>query len=122
MNLYELSADEKPSILFRVECLASTSFKTRGDLCAQRTIHGGAPRRHDLDNHLSWERRPTGLPSFSNGWRRTMRRRKMLEDSGEKDMVVIAVWTKDLTGVYSAKKVALMLGYPDAVAKGYPTT
>lgn len=113
MDLYELSADGKPSILFRVECLANRSFNHRGDLCSRRTDHGGAPRQHDFDNHLSWERKPTGLLSFSSSWGRTMRRRKMLEDSKKEGIVVIAVWTKDLTGVYSAEKVALMLEYPD---------
>lgn len=42
-----------------------------------------------------------------------MRRREDLESEGEKDIVVIAVWAKNLAGVYSAEEVACRLGYSD---------
>ncbi|KAJ9224384.1 hypothetical protein DTO169C6_3215 [Paecilomyces variotii] len=113
MNFYPLSADEKPSILFRVEYRGNRSVNRRGDLCARRTTHGGAPRWFDFDNHLSWTQMPTGLLSFSSSWGRTMKRRKRFEIQGRQDIVVIAVWAKGLTGVYSAQSVASMLGYSD---------
>ncbi|KAJ9372674.1 hypothetical protein DTO282E5_2707 [Paecilomyces variotii] len=117
MNFYPLSADEKPSILFRVEYRGNRSgnrsVNGRGDLCARRTTHGGAPRWFDFDNHLSWTRVPTGLLSFSSSWGRTMNWRKRFEIQGRQDIVVIAVWAKGLTGVYSAQSVASMLGYSD---------
>lgn len=44
-----------------------------------------------------------------------MDKRKRLEDSaqGKEDVVVIAVWAKDLFGVFDAEEVASRLGYSD---------
>lgn len=49
-------------------------------------------------------------PFFSN-WRRAMMRREYLEDNNMMDVVVISAWTEYLVGVYSAEKVASMLGH-----------
>ncbi|RJE18780.1 hypothetical protein PHISCL_08881 [Aspergillus sclerotialis] len=116
MDLYKLTADKVPFILFRA-CIATASFSPRGDLYARRTIHGGAPTWRDFECHLSWARRPTGLLSFSSSWRRAMRQREILRNGGENDIVVIAVWAKDLAGVYSAEDVASKLGYPEERAR-----
>lgn len=42
-----------------------------------------------------------------------MAQRKYLESTRERDIVVIAVWTKGLASVYSAEEVARRLGYSD---------
>lgn len=42
-----------------------------------------------------------------------MGQREYLESRGERDIVVIAVWTKGLAGVYSAEEAARKLGYSD---------
>ncbi|KAL2005968.1 hypothetical protein VTN00DRAFT_9622 [Thermoascus crustaceus] len=42
-----------------------------------------------------------------------MQWRELLERNGEKDIMVIAVWARDLPGVYDAEKVASGLGYSD---------
>ncbi|KAH1971363.1 hypothetical protein KXW88_003158 [Aspergillus fumigatus] len=110
MSFSPLSADDKPSVLFRAECRANTSFN-RGYLCARKSIYGGAPAGHEFDAHLSWKRQPTRFLSFFSSWRRAMKRRESLEQNGEEDIVVIAVWAKDLPGVYSAEEVASILGY-----------
>ncbi|PIG79218.1 hypothetical protein AARAC_011830 [Aspergillus arachidicola] len=107
-----LSADAKPSILFRAECSANISFD-EGYLCSRRTVYQGAPSRQDFDDHLSWKRTPTRFLSFFSSWRRALNWREDLENQGELDVVVIAVWAKDLAGVYSAEEVACRLGYFD---------
>jgi hypothetical protein len=38
---------------------------------------------------------------------------EFLEMKGQKDILVIAVWTEYLTGVYSAEQIASMLEYTD---------
>ena len=40
-----------------------------------------------------------------------MMRREYLEDNNMMDVVVISAWTEYLVGVYSAEKVASMLGH-----------
>lgn len=111
---FSLSADAKPpSILFRAECSANTSFR-EGYLCARRTIYGGAPLWQDFNDHLSWKRKPTRFLSFFSSWGRAMKRREDLENEGGKDIVLIAVWAKNLAGVYSTEEVAHRLGYSDA--------
>jgi hypothetical protein len=42
-----------------------------------------------------------------------MWRRQQLESKGQRDIVLIAVWVKDLAGVYSAEEAACRLGYSD---------
>ncbi|QVM09593.1 hypothetical protein D8B26_004248 [Coccidioides posadasii str. Silveira] len=112
MTFSPLSAGTKPSVLFRAECRANTSFR-EGYLCARGTIHGGVPSREDFDDRLSWKKRPTRFLSFFSSWRRVMKRQEYLEGDEKKDIVVIALWAKSLAGVYSAKEVAYTLGYSD---------
>jgi hypothetical protein len=42
-----------------------------------------------------------------------MKRRETLENDGRRDIVVIAVWVENLTGVYSAEEAACKLGYSE---------
>ncbi|KAE8130867.1 hypothetical protein BDV38DRAFT_42195 [Aspergillus pseudotamarii] len=112
MFLRPLSNNAKPSVLFRAESGSNTNF-SEGYLCARRTIYEGPPSWQEFDTQLSWERKRTRFLSFGT-WKRAMQRRKNLESKGERDIVVIAVWTKGLAGVYSAEEAASKLGYSDA--------
>lgn len=110
MFLDPLPADAKPSILFRAECSSNTSFR-EGYLCARKRDKS-PPSRKDFDDHLSWNQKPTRFLSFGT-WRRAMQQRKILEDEGRVDIVVIAVWVEGLAGVYSAEEAASRLEYID---------
>lgn len=111
MFVRPLSANAKPSVLFRAECSSNTSLR-EGYLCARRTVYKGPPSWQNFDDHLSWNRKPTRFLSFGT-WKRAMQRRKNLESEGKRDVVLIAVWTKGLAGVYSAEEAASKLGYSD---------
>lgn len=54
---------------------------------------------------------------FTNSWRRALQRRQRLIEDGEKDIVIIAIWSKGLHNVYDAYDVARMLGYLDESSK-----
>ncbi|CEL06333.1 hypothetical protein ASPCAL07439 [Aspergillus calidoustus] len=112
MDLQPPSAVEISPVIYRTECRANRSLE-RGSMFARRTAHGNAPTWRDFDNHLACVPRPTGLLSFTNNFRRALQRRELLERRGQRDIVVIAVWAKDLTGVYDAEEVASLLGYSD---------
>lgn len=111
MFVHPLPDNAKPSLLFRAECSGNTSFR-EGYLCARRTIYEGPPSWQELDDELSWKRKPTRFLSFGT-WKRAMQRQKTLEREGKTDIVVIAVWVEHLSGVYSAEEIAARLGYSD---------
>ena len=46
-----------------------------------------------------------------------MRKQEILRNGGENDVIVIAVWAKDLAGVYSAEDVASKFRYPKEEAR-----
>lgn len=106
-----LSADEKPSILFRAECSSNRSFR-RGYLRAQRTPDSRPPSAQDFDDHLSWQREESRFLSFGT-WKRAVSHLRKLEREKKTDVVVIAVWVKGLAGVYSAEEAACRLKYSD---------
>ncbi|KAK9629781.1 hypothetical protein V6Z98_003329 [Aspergillus fumigatus] len=89
-----------------------TVIYREGYMCARRMSYEGQPSWQEFDDHLFWRRRPTRFLSFGT-WGRAMRRRQQLESEGQRDIVLIAVWVKDLAGVYSAEEVACRLGYSD---------
>lgn len=86
---------------------------------ARRTEHGGVPTEDDFKNHLLWRPEPTGLLSFTSNFRRAVRRQEFFMETGRTDIVVIAVWAKDLNGVYSAEQVASVLKYPDEMIRNH---
>ncbi|RAL03486.1 uncharacterized protein BO80DRAFT_284736 [Aspergillus ibericus CBS 121593] len=110
MSIAPLSADSTPLILFRVEYRANRSLRG-GHLYARRTGDTDAPTWEDFDDHLSWGRTPTRFLSFFSSWGRAIKRRQDLEDKRERDIIVIAIWAKDMPGVYSAEEVACRLEY-----------
>ncbi|KAE8400819.1 hypothetical protein BDV37DRAFT_296696 [Aspergillus pseudonomiae] len=99
MFFHPLPADATPWVLFRAVARSTDQCY----LHARRTS-GGPLSLQDFDNYLSWETEwHTPFISFGT-WRRAMAQRKYLESTRERDIVVIAVWTKGLASVYSAEE------------------
>ena len=60
---------------------------------------------------LSW--RPVNTPfiPFTRSWCKVLRRRQLLLEKGQNDVIIIAIWSKGLRNVYDAHKVAQKLGF-----------
>ena len=112
MFAHPLPDNAKPSLLFRAECSRNTSYR-QGYMCARRPFYKDPPSQQKFDDHLSWNRKtPTRFLSFGT-WERAIQRRQTLENKRETDIIVIAVWTENLPGVYSAERIAARLEYSD---------
>lgn len=112
MPIRALRPDEKPSILFRVESSSNRMFKG-GHFRARRTDINAAPELWEVDDHLLWDKgRGSRFLSFTRSWIRAMERHRLLENR-EREIIVIAIWSRDLFGVYDAESVATELGYFD---------
>lgn len=46
-----------------------------------------------------------------------MERHRSLENRRERDIILIAIWSRDMSGVYDAESVAIALGYSDTGSK-----
>ncbi|KAL5360336.1 hypothetical protein BJX96DRAFT_70238 [Aspergillus floccosus] len=74
--------------------------------------YNGAPSPQDIDNHLSRTRTPTPFLSFSGSWRRGLQRREALEDQGQPDIVLIAVWATGLAACTVQRTLPVSSGTP----------
>ena len=59
------------------------------------------------------EENNTPFIPFTSNWERALKRRRELIKNGEKDVVIIAIWSKGLCNVYDAYEVAKTLEYCD---------
>ncbi|PVH91433.1 hypothetical protein DM02DRAFT_342728 [Periconia macrospinosa] len=117
MNRFSPTSEtHPPRFLFRVECHDQSS---RYYNCSFTNFHMTArfPTRivneSAFRDHFSWSHTPTPFLSFSNDWNKALARRRWMLDNGAKDIVLIAVETRDLRNVYNAYDVARCLGYTD---------
>ncbi|KAF4437744.1 hypothetical protein FACUT_5459 [Fusarium acutatum] len=96
---------------FRVEC----HDKTCG-FASQHPINFSSirPRGYVSDddfwqtaeNHLLWKPVRTPFVSFFRSWERALNWRKHLIERGSRGIIIVAVWLKDLSGVYDAYNIA----------------
>ncbi|KAF5617978.1 uncharacterized protein FTJAE_12418 [Fusarium tjaetaba] len=99
---------------FRVEC-----HDKNCDFASQHSINFSSirPRCYISDddfwqaaeNHLSWKRDRTPFVSFFRSWERALNWRKRLIEKKGKGIMIVAVWLKDLSGVYDAYNIAQCL-------------
>ncbi|KAI1032859.1 hypothetical protein LB504_006515 [Fusarium proliferatum] len=99
---------------FRVEC-----HDKNGDFASQHSINFSSirPRCYISDedfwqaaeDHLSWKSIRTPFVSFFRSWERALNWRKGLIERGGKRIMIVAVWLKDLSGVYDAYNIAQRL-------------
>ncbi|KAF5588895.1 hypothetical protein FPANT_6455 [Fusarium pseudoanthophilum] len=99
---------------FRVEC-----YDKYCDFANQHSINFSSirPRCYISDddfwqaaeNHLSWKRDRTPFVSFFRSWERALNWRKRLIKRGGREIIIVAVWLKDLSGVYDAYNIAQRL-------------
>ncbi|KAI4164367.1 MAG: hypothetical protein LQ342_002014 [Letrouitia transgressa] len=104
-----------PAVLLRVECHDKNSLAYNGTFKDFDMVARDPKRpitRQGFDDCLSWAFVKTPFIPFTNSWRRALQRRRKLIEKGEKDVVIIAIWSKELLNVYDAYDVAKMLGYP----------
>ena len=108
-----LPRDSRPCILFRLEHPENSSFTSNGDMVSRNPLM--ALNRAAFDNHLSWEHRGSPLRSFFRTWERIIARMRWLINRGTavEEIILLAVWSKDLPGVYDAYDVASQLEYND---------
>ena len=69
--------------------------------------------RQAFDDCLSWKKINTPFIPFFSKWERALAWRRSLIEQGEKDVVIVAIWSKGLHNVYDAYEVAEALGYCD---------
>ena|SRR5450432_1418728 len=104
----------RPYILFRVEC-HDLGHPRNNCTFRHRSLVARYPTRvldiEAFNDYLSWTHRSTPCISFFSTWHRTMAWRKWLIQQGATNVIVIAVWSKDLLRVYSAYDVAHQLQY-----------
>ncbi|KAL4761373.1 uncharacterized protein BDW70DRAFT_168115 [Aspergillus foveolatus] len=110
MAFKPLTEGERPCVLFRAEHRSNTSLRDGYILPRERKDFGGATV-NDFHNHLVGVRTATPFVSFGS-WSRAMHWRRILQTQNRADIVIIAIWVKDLPGLYSAEDVAQQLGYP----------
>lgn len=61
------------------------------------------------ENHLSWKPVRTPFVSFFRSWERALKWREHLIERKGKGIMIVAVWLKDLSGVYNAYNIAQCL-------------
>ncbi|KAI1057404.1 hypothetical protein LB505_009021 [Fusarium chuoi] len=99
---------------FRVEC-----HDENGDFASQHSINLSSirPRCYISDDgfwqaaedHLSWKHIRTPFVSFFRSWERALNWRENLIERGGRGIMIVAVWLKDLSGVYDAYNIAQRL-------------
>ncbi|KAF5596244.1 hypothetical protein FPCIR_4166 [Fusarium pseudocircinatum] len=99
---------------FRVEC-----HDKNCDFASQHSINFSSirPRCYISDddfwqaaeNHLSWKHVRTPLVSLFRPWERALKWRERLIKRGGREVMIVAVWLKDLSGVYDAYNIAQRL-------------
>ncbi|KAL3437483.1 hypothetical protein BDV09DRAFT_192848 [Aspergillus tetrazonus] len=112
MAFQPLTEEERPCVLFRAEHRSNASLRDGYILPRARRGSGGATV-NDFHNHLAGVRTATPFVSFGS-WRRAMHWRQILQTQNRADIVIIAIWVKDLPNLYSAEDVARQLGYPES--------
>ncbi|KAL4985265.1 hypothetical protein BDW68DRAFT_165466 [Aspergillus falconensis] len=111
MAFQSLTEESRPCVIFRAEHRGNPSLRDRYILPRAPGAIGGATI-NDFNNHLAGA--PVATPFVSFGtWGRAMRWRQVLQSQNQADIVVIAIWAKDLRGLYSAEDIAEQLGYPE---------
>ncbi|KAI7771544.1 hypothetical protein LZL87_011747 [Fusarium oxysporum] len=61
------------------------------------------------DDHLSWKHIETPFVSLFRSWEGALYWRKRLTERGGRGIIIVAVWLKDLSGVYDAYNIAQRL-------------
>ncbi|KAF5568112.1 hypothetical protein FNAPI_331 [Fusarium napiforme] len=99
---------------FRVEC-----HDKNCDFASQHSINFSSirPRCYISDDdfwqaaedHLSWKHVRTPFVSFFRSWERALKWREHLIERGAREIMIVAVWLKDLSGVYDAYNIAQRL-------------
>ncbi|KAF5691217.1 hypothetical protein FDENT_3563 [Fusarium denticulatum] len=99
---------------FRVEC-----HDKNCDFASEHAINFSSirPRCYISDDdfwqaaedHLLWDRIRTPFVSFFRSWERALKWRKHLIGRGGREITIVAVWLKDLSGVYDAYNIAQRL-------------
>jgi hypothetical protein len=105
-----------PVVLLRVECHDRNSPVYNETFKDFNMVARGPNRpitRQAFDDCLSWEKVNTPFIPFTSKWERALKRRRRLIQEGQKDVVIIAIWSKGLRNVYDAYEVAKTLGFCD---------
>ncbi|CAJ2511020.1 Uu.00g066450.m01.CDS01 [Anthostomella pinea] len=72
-----------------------------------------------LDRHMAWDSQYSSpFISFFSDWNVAVRRRKWIMANGGAEVVILAVWAKDLVKLYDAHRIAFALGYRAFPRKG----
>lgn len=105
-----------PVVLLRVECHDENSRKFNGTFQNFNMVARGPNEDitwEAFDTYLSWKEFNTPFIPFTNKWERALRKRQELISNGTNKVVIVAIWSKGLPGVYDAYLVASQLGYHD---------
>lgn len=99
---------------FRVEVhdnhrLRNCTFDEYGNMRARNPLRPGDAQA--CRDHLKWPRLEGGpFVSFFTSWNAALRRRQWMIERGATEVVIVAVWLKDLPGIYDAFAIARVLG------------
>lgn len=103
-----------PVVLLRVECHDKKSLAYNGTFkdfnMVARDLNIPITRQA-FDDCLSWKKVDVPFIPFTSKWEKALKMRRRLIEKGEKDVVIIAIWSKGLHNVYDAYEVAKALGY-----------
>lgn len=101
-----------PDVLFRtVSQLSGYDGPLREDLDLVSRGPDVPITRNAFDDCLTWKHVETPFIPFTSRWQKALNRRQRLIERGERDVVIIAIWSTGMRNVYDAYEVAKRLGY-----------
>ncbi|EXK25165.1 hypothetical protein FOMG_18168 [Fusarium oxysporum f. sp. melonis 26406] len=98
---------------FRVEVhdnhrLRNCTFDEHGNMIARNPSRLGDAQA--CRDHLLWQGPGGPFVSFFTNWNAALRRRQWMIEQGAIEVVIVAVWLKELSGTYDAFAIARVLG------------
>ncbi|WKT53773.1 hypothetical protein QSH57_004357 [Fusarium oxysporum f. sp. vasinfectum] len=98
---------------FRVEVhnnhhLRNCTFDEHGNMIARNPSRPGDAQA--CRDHLMWQGPGGPFVSFFTNWNAALQRRQWMIKHGATEVVIVAVWLKELPGIYDAFAIARVLG------------
>ncbi|KAH7199208.1 hypothetical protein BKA60DRAFT_583176 [Fusarium oxysporum] len=98
---------------FRVEVhnnhrLQNCTFDENGNMIARNPSRPGDAQA--CRDYLLWQRPGGPFVSFFTNWYAALRRRQWMIEQGATEVVIVAVWLKELSRIYDAFAIARVLG------------
>jgi hypothetical protein len=102
-----------PAVLYRVECHDQPPGTYNGAYDGFNIISRAPFRpisRQAFHDCLSWAPVATPFMPFASDWNRALRRRRQYIQQGRQNVILFAIWSKDMHNVYDAYDAAVSVG------------